>query len=371
MHFWVHYVQSKFFLKEGFVLLELRIPREVMKTPLAMELFITTLHQTGGEATWIDRYIKGKTRPWFSLELASIQGKVKFFIWTRPSWRNFIESHLYAQYPGIEVYEIPDYAVKVTFDKEKWEAWGCDFILTQPDPYPIKTYIDYGLDDPALKEENKADPITNVIEFLGSLGDGEQAWIQIMIQAHKGHKKMFGKKHDWTDVAKHEIEKIKEKAKKDEGGFNEQKLTSGDKEKIKAIERSISKVAFECGIRAVYIAERGKYKKPNEAGLMTALKQFSSPVLNGLKPNDKVWLRKYNYPWQDYQDRRQNRDRRRVIEAYKRRSIFHPPYQSSIPFILNAEELATIYHFPGKVSETPTFDRISAKKAEPPANLPI
>jgi hypothetical protein len=38
---------------------------------------------------------------------------------------------------------------------------------------------------------------------------------------------------------------------------------------------------------------------------------------------------------------------------------------------MTTEELATIYHFPGDVSKTPTLSRITAKKAEPPANLPI
>jgi hypothetical protein len=46
------------------------------------------------------------------------------------------------------------------------------------------------------------------------------------------------------------------------------------------------------------------------------------------------------------------------------------PYQRT-PFVLNTEELATIYHFPGRVAETPTFGRIEAKKGEPPSNLPI
>ena len=40
------------------------------------------------------------------------------------------------------------------------------------------------------------------------------------------------------------------------------------------------------------------------------------------------------------------------------------------PLVLNSEELATIYHFPGQVAETPTFKRIESKRAEPPQNLP-
>ena len=58
-----------------------------------------------------------------------------------------------------------------------------------------------------------------------------------------------------------------------------------------------------------------------------------------------------------------------MFKAYVSRSYFHPPYKKK-PFILNTEELATIYHFPSGI-ETPGFTTISSRKAEPPANLPI
>ena len=63
----------------------------------------------------------------------------------------------------------------------------------------------------------------------------------------------------------------------------------------------------------------------------------------------------------------------RELAAYKLRSFFYPPYENFLQnsFILNAEELATIYHFPGNVSVTPTLSKIASKKSEPPSNLPI
>ena len=48
-----------------------------------MELVLNTLNQTGGDGNFIDKYMKGKVRPWFSLELVSIEGNFHFFIWTR------------------------------------------------------------------------------------------------------------------------------------------------------------------------------------------------------------------------------------------------------------------------------------------------
>ena len=49
------------------------------------------------------RMLKGKFRPWFSLELVSIEGEVHFYIWTQPKFRKLIESQFYSQYPGVEI----------------------------------------------------------------------------------------------------------------------------------------------------------------------------------------------------------------------------------------------------------------------------
>ena len=48
-----------------------------------------------------------------------------------------------------------------------------------------------------------------------------------------------------------------------------------------------------------------------------------------------------------------------------------PVERGEKPMLLSTEEIATLWHLPGRVAETPTFTRIESKKAEPPANLPI
>ncbi|MEK7184535.1 MAG: hypothetical protein AAB683_00155, partial [Patescibacteria group bacterium] len=149
---WVNYLRSSFFFNLKTTLIEIKIPKEHFRSPHAMELFLTSLYQVGGEATWYDKYWLGKTRSWFSLELVSINGQVKFFIWTREAQRSFIESSLYAQFPGIEVNLAEDYTKDIVFDPAMNNIFATKMMLTKPDPYPIKTYIDYGLDkDP--KEE--------------------------------------------------------------------------------------------------------------------------------------------------------------------------------------------------------------------------
>lgn len=363
---WVKFVRTKFLAGQKYILLELRVPKEVTKNPAAMELFITALYQGGGEGNWYDKYVKGGMRPWFSLELVSIEGQVKFFIWTRENFRRLIESQLYSQYPDIEIIQNEDYAKNFALD-DSTDLWGCHFEKTEPSFYPIKTYVDYGLDkDP--KEEYKVDPITPVIEYLGSLGKGEQAWIQIMIRVHKKEYKKPGtwfEKTDWKHFAK---EEIKEKMKRNKGdGENPERMTKGERSAVESIERSISKLAFDVGIRAIYIAKKENFNRANIAGLTGSFRQYGSNNLNSFAPKGTT---SFDYPWQDIWNTKLAEKKRKILSSYIGRTFFPPMYGGDY-FVLNSEELATIYHFPGGVAKTPTFTRITSRKADAPSNLPV
>jgi len=107
------------------------------------------------------------------------------------------------------------------------------------------------------------------------------------------------------------------------------------------------------------------------------MKQYNSNDLNGFKPSLYTDI---DYPWQKYMNIGKNAYfypggtriehlKWKLFDAYRRRGWFFPPYERE-PFVLNTEELATLYHFPGRVAETPTFGRIESKKSEPPVNLP-
>lgn len=367
-HFWIEYIQAAYIQKTfDFVLLEIKLPRTITKTPLAMELVLQSLYQPD-KRTWYEYWWKGAVIPWFSLELVSIEGNVKFFIRTPSKYRKYIESHIYAQYPDIEVLEAKDYVSLAPYihEEDAWSLWGCHFKLTKPDPYPIKTYLDYGLESTMTDEENKSDPITSVIEVLGNIGRGQQIWIQIIVQVtgkrFATHGTLFGR-HDWEEEGKRLIQEMQEKY----AGETGMKATKRQSEIIHSIERSLGKIGFDTGIRALYIAKKEHYDPMNISGLTGAFQQYSSRDLNGFKPTQTTG---FDYPWQDFHGIRLRQKKKKFFDAYVRRSWFHPPYKKH-PFILNAEELATIYHFPGGVAETPTFSRLESRKKEPPSNLPI
>ena len=388
---WVGYRRAAYWQGMGAILLEIKLPKDVFKSPAAMEIILGALHQTADESGWYFKYWKGQTRTWFSLELVSIGGEIHFYIWSRKKYKTSIENHFYSQYPGAEVYEVPDYASEYQYSPATHDLWAAEWKLSKPDPYPIKTYVDYGMDkDP--DEEYKVDPMASMLEFLGSTTAGHNVWFQILIRAHKKEKSRplpwttggkpkvktkwsefaWSEEYDaWQEEAKKEIKEIIEKFKPAEGPVRQP--TEGEKETINALERSTSKYPFDVGIRTVYVAEKEVFNSgPYIGGIIGSFKQFGSQSGNGFEPSG--WMSYFNRPWKKWRGR-DEKLKPFLIEEYKLRRYFFSPHDSkyyySKPFVLNTEELATIYHLPGSTVATPTLKRVPSKKSEAPSNLPI
>jgi len=384
---WVMWRRSEFIAAQKVILLEIKPPRNLIKTPLAMETFFSGIHLSPGEGTWYVKWIKGGVRPWWSLEIASIEGQVHFFIWTRTFFRPTIEAQLYAQYPGVQIVEALDYTQLISARTDEWSIWGCDFAAAEADPLPIKTYVEYGLDK-IQKEPEQTDPLANLIEFMGSMGKGEQMWLQIIIRLHKGEKynklNAKGKPYTWRDEAEKLVKEIREATRqpyvdpasgKEVPGFPNP--TKGQMEKIAAIERNVTKPAFDVGIRGVYLVKNGTtFRVVNLFSLMNIFKQFSAEGWNGIKTGGGSWMTQFNdYPWEIGTDKLKNKIRTELIQAYRRRQFFHPPFTSGLhpdkAMVMSTEELATIYHIPSRAIETPSLERIQSATSEAPANLPI
>lgn len=376
---YVSYNRQKYRNSLEWKLLEVVPSPDNVKSPAAMELFLLALYQTSGESTWIDRLVKGKVRTWFSLELVSLGGKVHFYIWCESKMQKFLESQVYAQYPGSEVREAEDYAAK--FEHTNYEMMAAELALARPDPYPIKTYMDFALD----KEQDeiyKIDPMTPVLEFFNTIPEDNYACIQIIVRAHKAEDDdptktfpSFSKKIDnWKETAKKEIDDIKKKSfiELEEGGVKKKQNTQTESQKrvISALDRSTTKFAFDTGIRLLYIGKKDVFAN-NYGMLMGTFKQYNSGELNSFKPQVGT---SFDYPWQDFRGKKVKKMKVEMLEAYQLRDYFwKSDYKGKDRpfFVLNTEELATIYHFPGMVAQTPSITRVDSRKVPPPDNLPI
>src|SRR3989338_4332927 len=208
---WLHYIQQDFISGIKFVLLEIVPPREVLLSPKAMELFLTNALYHWSMKGGVEEYWQGAVWFWHSLEIASFEGQVHFYIRTPTRLKTLVETQLYAQYPQAQVKVVEDYtlAVDEITDRSAWKLWGCEWKLVKHEAYPIKTYVDFGLDkDP--KEEYKVDPISPVIELFSSIGKGEQMWSQIVVKPPKKKYRTKGTwfgTHDWVKESRIEIER--------------------------------------------------------------------------------------------------------------------------------------------------------------------
>lgn len=345
-----------------------------------MEVILSALHQTS-DGNFIEKFWKGKLRPWFSLEIASFGGELHFYIRAEKKFKNLIESQIYSQYPEIEIYQVAeDYTSRPTFGApgSDWDIFASEFELGKDDPYPIKTYIDYGLDKEPSEAGFQVDPLTPIIEMMGSIRPGEEMWLQYLIMATKDRKSKGGTwfgREGWKDEGKALVNKImgrdpKTKGIKEitkDGATIKPMLSKGEQLVIEAIERNISKLGFDVGMRMIYLGKSGVFDKINVSSMFGSVKQFNSAELNGFKPGFKT---DFDFPWEDFNGWRMAYRKRTMFDAYRRRAYFYPPYPRK-PFVLNTEELATVFHFPGTLAQTPSLSRIESKRAEPPANLPI
>ncbi|OGG39931.1 hypothetical protein A2118_01115 [Candidatus Kaiserbacteria bacterium GWA2_50_9] len=389
---WYVFKRSQFIAAQQYVLLEIKPPRNLVKTPLAMEAFFSAIHLTGGESTWYARF-KGGIRPFYSLEIASFEGQIHFFMWGRANMRKIIEGQMYAQYPGVQIVEALDYSRLISAKPGEWGVWGCDFANTNENPLPIKTYVEYALDQ-VQKEPEQVDPLSNLIEFMGSIGKGENIWLQFVIRAHQGErygagpgskestkKNAEGKVYTWRDKGKELIEEIRKKARnpyidpvtgEERPGFPNP--TKGESELMGAIDRNTTKLAYDVGIRGVYLAKPNKFNVSAVTHMVGLFKPFTNTGWNGI--NSTKWMKRFDdYPWEIGVEKRKNHYREKLVEHYRRRQFFYDPFFHDGLFgdetmILSTEELATVFHIPSQSIQSPGLARVSSATGESPPNLP-
>lgn len=388
---WVWYVQSLYLSGRNPVLLEMLVPRDITKSPRAMETALALFSISSGENTFLARAWRGQVRPFFSFEIASFGGEIHFYIWTWANYKDEVAAAIYGQYPEVELHEVEDYASKFQLDPQKHEGFATEWRLecyhgVKPNDFNInayqpKSYIDFELDkDP--KEEFKVDPLSTILEFMGSIGKKEQMWVQLVIRkcGNVGVLYQDEMDHAWIHAVEHEVQKIRAQASilddktVEDLGLGELKrqpqprATWKQQEQMKTMERHLGKYPFEFGGRGIYLAE-GHMHGPIYTGMRWLWKPINNPhYMAQLRP--RRWHNPFDYPWQDWGNFRHNLHLRRAIDAFRRRMFFHTPWIIPTNIITN-ETLATMWRPPSATVKVPGLRRIPSVKAEPPANLPM
>ncbi len=387
---WLYRIQEQYSASIEYIFLAIDIPKSNEQSVKAMEQFFVHLAGAHGSHNLIEKYWQGKFQLSFSLELVSLDGYIQFLIRTPKEYRDLIESAIYAQYPDAEITEVRDYteAVPALYPNEEYDLWGSQFVLFNKDPYPIRTYFEF---EHSLTQQF-LDPMAALLESMSKLQMGEQVWIQLIITPIDDSWKEEGirivkklikakteeKKGFLTNVLELPLNLLGQVSEEifplGLGGEAERKveappslmqhLSPGEKIIVEAIENKISKLGFKTKFRVIYVAKKEVYARSRGVSpIVGAIKQFNTLNLNSFRPAKKTWTR-VNY---FFVNRRVNLRKNKIINAYKKRST----NRGVGPFVLNVEELATIFHFPVLTVKAPLLKKTESKKAEPPFSLPI
>jgi hypothetical protein len=394
---WLYYRRLQFVSKINWVLLRLVVPQEVAKTPLAMEQVFANLHSIQFAGSWYERNINGRVQEWFSIELVSIGGNIYFFLRTPVQFRNLVESAVYAQYPDAEIHEVEDYIQYVPPDipNDEYDLFGSEFKLATDDPYPLRTYNEFQFQPFRMGPENlqgvtDVDPFAHLMEAMGHFRNNEHFWLQILIRPVDDSWKDKGKDIIEELIGRKKIEKkgpgilgfvatelghyvrgfaeapfrhpeFNDAAGGEDRSTEERKVPGPhEQDLVKVIANKISKVGFKTTIRGTYIAPKELYEIPRYFSVTSAFRQLTAQNRNGLRPAAITGGR---WPFKKQKGRAAKKEN---FFKYVHRIPAHHEKSS----ILNTEELATLFHFPGSVVRTPALPRVETRKGEPPAELP-
>jgi hypothetical protein len=326
------------------ILLMLEVPRTNDKKELAAEQMLAALH--GILRTKRELKLSGTLQEHISLEVAAIGQRLRFYIWTPKHLQAFVEGQVYAQYPTVQIFEQDqDYADRPLNQSVIHSA---ELRLTVDETIPIKTFPSF-----------EVDPLAAITATLAKLDkEDEEMWIQIMARpVHDDwHRKgarmvarikrgggLFGSGSGASYAAEAFAALLRPPT---QGETKPPEISERDKSRITAIEEKSNKLGYQVKIRLMYAGHDQHTARLRMQALVGAFKQFNTTNLNG------------------FEIRNASFNREKLLEYQTRFFI-------DSGFILNIEELASLFHLPHTTVETPNIVWATTKTAEPPSNVPI
>lgn len=308
---------------------------------------VAGLHAESGLFAWL----RGRSDN-FAFEIVTKDNIISFYVAIPTRLRQFIEQQIHAQYPHAEITEEPDYNIfrpdSHIVGAHLWFKFGSSF--------PFRTY---------KKIEN--DPLVSILNPLSKIGEGEGALIQYIIRSANRSWRREGIRlirevkegqkfevianrgaigrvwHSWT--------KALSGGKREKEGKDSHKekyqLTQMEEEMIKSMEEKLSHGGLEITMRVVSSAAAQENAQLNLENILNSFSQYN--------------IYRYGNSFGAAVPKKANQ----IISA----SIFRS-FDESHNFVVSTEEMASFWHLPTSMTETPHINWLGARKSPPPTNMP-
>lgn len=349
-------------------LLHIRVPQDNERGPLYMEPAISAVHSLQSQTV--------------GLEIGmNTQGKIGFYVHAADQAVRLVESQLYAQYPDIDIEYVADDPFTTTAEQE---VYSMELEFKAPEVFPIKRHPQF---DDMLSRVN-VDPIAGLTASIARYSTpGMRGHLQIVMKPigasyrkralrlvpllSKGFASMSdtyalwladlylarGFRRLWAaplafamggwrtgKVSKAFLADISAETAADDADDDRASMRSHDKEDAQAgAVDKLNRQLFVCTVRLSVIAPKGNQQEATSKlqEMAGSFSQFTLPQSNGFK-------------------------------ACGVQQLPHVSRSSSrTDYVLSVEELATLWHMPTILVQTPNIDWVLSKKLEPPNNLPL
>jgi hypothetical protein len=296
----------------------------------------------------------------FSFEIVVLERLISFYVAVPKKLKNYLEEQINAHYPEAVIEEVEDYNV---FSPQGVVLGG--YLKTKRSYiFPIKTY-----------KKMEVDPLNSVLNALSKVSADEGVAIQYIVRSARGnwHRRIRevarqvrqGKNLaealrqattnpiwlglvELVKAAKPMTEAERQKLEREKMSQQPRQLSAMEEEILKSMEEKNAKAGLDVNVRLIACAkDKGKAQMYLD-NVASAFNQYNYYDY-GNSFNARAYQAKQKHLIEDF-------IYRRFDEANK--------------FLLNTEELASLYHFPSRWTETPNIRWLTARPAPAPENIP-
>ena len=339
------------------VYLQVSVPRKAKKEEqspnfreivASAEQMFSSLH--GMLQKGLKPFLEGQE--YFGLELAGFNSdkdeegeEIRFYLIVPRHLITFVSKQVTAVYPAASFDEVENSGIFA----ENTEQVGLSVYLKKSFYLPVKTY-----------KELDSDPLNEIVNAFSELGKSEGAAIQIilrpignswMTKSHDKSKNLRAGKGLHSNPVGQVVTETLTLLHSDKGqqGATAPPVSQIDEDRARAIDDKTRKLGFETVVRVISSAPDRFRAEAQLQSLSSAFSQFEDPTLNGFGSN-------YNAKSSDS-----------IVKAYFSRNIDG----TRKPFILNTQELASIFHLPdSRINQIPGIKWQGYKTAPAPPEIP-
>lgn len=297
-----------------FVTLLIRVPRDNEIKIDAAEQMFAGLYSLKKGGFW--KFLKPEEI--LAFEIVALKESIGFYVSCPKKIRDLVEKQVHGAYPAADIKEVDE----INIFSRKGKVAFASIKLDSSDYHPIKEYKDLPTDGLSL-----------LTSALAKMGEGEGAIVQLLL---KPESSKWQKKGRGFVASQKKREADPEKA-----------TYSHDPKEMEAITTKTEKPGFRVSMRVVVSSQNDHMAESHLNNITGAFAQFASAYNRFTKARIFV---KHLF----------------MIDFIYR---YFPLFNRNT-FVLNTEELATVFHMPNKTVVTPHIKWLNAKNAPAPDLIP-